>query len=277
MSGLAGMRVALLEGRMSEELATLVRNHGGEPYCVPAVREERAAGAAAEMAKLLSNLGGEASPVVVLSTGAGVAALFAEARSLGRDGELREAMRRAATVCRGPKPVAALKREGIQASVKVKEPYTTADLLEALSTIIRHGQYVGVVHYGERNESLVEALARRGARVHEIILYEWKLPDDPRPLRTLVGDIVQGRVGAAVFTSQAQARHLFRIADEMGCGGELGAALRARTIVAAVGPTCARALEALGVSPRVVPRHPKMGPMITALAEHVSRLAPTPR
>jgi len=32
-------RIALLEARMSGELASLVRNHGGEPICVPAVRE----------------------------------------------------------------------------------------------------------------------------------------------------------------------------------------------------------------------------------------------
>ena len=39
MSSLEGVRVALLEGRMPRELADLVRRHGGEPYCMPAVRE----------------------------------------------------------------------------------------------------------------------------------------------------------------------------------------------------------------------------------------------
>ena len=39
MSSLNGTRVALLESRMSGELADLVRRHGGEPRCVPAVRE----------------------------------------------------------------------------------------------------------------------------------------------------------------------------------------------------------------------------------------------
>ena len=32
-------RVVLLESRMSRELARLVEKHGGEPVCVPAVRE----------------------------------------------------------------------------------------------------------------------------------------------------------------------------------------------------------------------------------------------
>src|SRR4029453_13745846 len=39
MSSLEGRRVALLEARMSEEAATLVRRLGGTPDVVPAVRE----------------------------------------------------------------------------------------------------------------------------------------------------------------------------------------------------------------------------------------------
>ena len=35
-------RIALLESRMSRELARLVDKHGGEPVCVPAVREQPA-------------------------------------------------------------------------------------------------------------------------------------------------------------------------------------------------------------------------------------------
>ncbi len=40
VEGLKGARVALLEGRMSGELANLVRHYKGEPYSVPALREE---------------------------------------------------------------------------------------------------------------------------------------------------------------------------------------------------------------------------------------------
>ncbi len=270
MNGLAGMRVALLEGRMSSELASLVRRHGGEPCCVPAVREESTASAGA-VAELLDSLAAEASPIVAVSTGTGIAALFAAARALGRAEELGQALgRRAITVCRGPKPVAALRREGIEASVRVKEPYTTADLLEALSPMDLRGRYLALLHYGERNGPLVEALARRGARLHEIMLYEWKLPEDTGPLRGLVEEIVAGRVGAVVFTSQVQARHLFRIAAEAERAGALKAALCTSTVVGAVGPTCARALEELGAPPRVVPSHPKMGSLVAALAEHVS-------
>jgi uroporphyrinogen-III synthase len=41
--------------------------------------------------------------------------------------------------------------------------------------------------------------------------------------------------------------------------------------VAAVGPTCAGALESFGVSPKVVPENPKMGPMVAGLARYLER------
>ncbi len=43
MSDLGGARIALLEARLSDVLAALIRRSGGEPHCFPAVREERPA------------------------------------------------------------------------------------------------------------------------------------------------------------------------------------------------------------------------------------------
>jgi len=39
MNGFKDARIALLEARMSSEMADLVRRQGGNPYTVPAVRE----------------------------------------------------------------------------------------------------------------------------------------------------------------------------------------------------------------------------------------------
>lgn len=47
--------------------------------------------------------------------------------------------------------------------------------------------------------------------------------------------------------------------------------LNHHVVVAAVGPICSAAVEAAGVVPQVVPHNPKMGPLITALAEHFAR------
>ncbi len=268
--GLDGMRVALLEGRKSLELAALVRRFGGEPYCVPAVREQQRA-CEGQLLTLLEQLERQTYPVVIYSTGVGVTALFNEAKRLDRLDELKDRLRRATTVCRGPKPLAALKREGLEASIQVKEPYTTWELIAALAPLELKQQFVVLLHYGERNLLLVETLLGRCAGLLELLLYDWTLPEDTAPLHQLIREVIASRVGAIAFTSQVQARHLFSIASEAGLRSELISALHSHTLVAAVGPTCAGALEALGVAPHVVPQHPKMGSMIESLARYASQ------
>lgn len=262
---LGGRRIALLESRLEEALAALVRRNGGEPVCVPAVRERRK-DVGTVLAGLMGELGATSDPLFIFTTGVGVAALFEEARALARHAELREALVRGTTVCRGPKPVAALHRENIAAKVSVPSPYTTTELLAALSSIPVAGRLVALLHYGERSMEPAQTLRARGARLREVLLYEWSLPDDLRPLQQLVRDLIAGNFAAAAFTSQIQARHLVQIAEQMGQREALLAALRSGIVVAAVGPTCAGALRALGVEPQVMPENPKMGPMLEALA-----------
>jgi uroporphyrinogen-III synthase len=269
MSTLAGARVALLEGRMSSELAQLIRRHGGEPYCVPAVREatldcER------QVAALIDSLTRGDVPIVVFLTGVGVTALLDEATRLGRRAELVAALAGLTTVCRGPKPAAVLKRHGVSVTMNVDAPYTSAELLVALTSLDLQGTEVALVHYGERNANLADALRKWGARLTELCLYEWLLPEDVRPLKELIQELITGCVDAIAFTSQVQVRHLFRVTTEPGQADMLARALNTATIVAAVGPTCATALRSVGVTPHVMPDYPKMGHMVSALAQYMS-------
>ena len=270
MSSLDGARVALLEGRMPGELADLVRRSGGEPYSVPAVREGPL-NARPQVAAFVDNLLRGAVPIVVCLTGVGVKALFEESERLGRLPELLAAMRTATVVCRGPKPAAVLRRHGIPIALSAPSPYTTRELLGVMAPLELGGTGVALLHYGERNPALAEALQARGARVDELLLYEWLLPDDPRPLHLLVAELLDGRVDAIAFTSQVQVRHLFQIAAASGKTEKLAAVLRRHIVVASVGPVCTAALEELGIAPDVVPDNPKMGPMVNALAQFVGR------
>ena len=267
---LSGQRIALFEARLAAEICDLVRRSGGVPVCAPAVRERRRP-AAEEISALLDEVASEASPVFVFSTGVGATALFDEARSLGRGDELRQAISRGLSICRGPKPVAALHKEGIAASVKARAPYTTAEFIEALFEAALDSRMVALVHYGERNEALVGALLSRGARLRELTLYQWELPEDTAPLVRIVEELLEGKFAAAAFTTQIQARNLFVIADRMGARERLLAALRSGVVVAAVGPTCARVLAELGIPAEVVPETPKMGAMLTTLFARLER------
>src|SRR5262249_27141469 len=152
------------------ELAALVRRHGGEPYSVAAMREVPQE-SGAEVAAFLTRLGQGAIDIVIFLTGVGVNALVREAEQLGRLPDLLSGLAGVLTVCRGPKPVAALKRQDVAVTIQVPEPHTTAELLAALADVDLAGRGVAVVHYGERNAALTTALQARGARLEELCLY----------------------------------------------------------------------------------------------------------
>jgi uroporphyrinogen-III synthase len=261
---LRGARVALLEARRESELASLVRRHGGDPVCVPALREverdctESAARAIDKVA--------QPGAVVALATGVGLDRWLTVAGTLGRRDELCAGLAKATIVCRGPKPVAVLKREGLTPHVRAPAPHTTREFLAALEGVDVRDRDTVFVHDGGGGRTVPEALAARGARLVEVQPYEWALPADVGALRELVGDIIGGRVDAVAFTTQVQAKHLFDVAESLGSRAALADAMRERVTVAAVGPTTAKVLEGLGAPPHVVPTQASMGAMVMALA-----------
>lgn len=269
MDSLKGARIALLEARMTGEMADLVRRYEGDPYSVPAVREVPLEGGE-QVETFIDALTRKKLSIVVFFTGVGVNALLREAERLDQLPTVLSALRDITVVCRGPKPSVVLRRNEIPIAASAVEPYTTNELLEALAPFAVQGVNVGVVQYGERNAFLTEGLHKRGALVTEVCLYEWLLPADISGLQGLIREILADHVDAIVFTSQIQARHLLLIAQEMGVADELKQAMNNRTIVASVGPTCTAILQQLGVMPHVEPEHPKMGHLMRTLAHYYS-------
>jgi uroporphyrinogen-III synthase len=273
VADLRGAKVVLLEARMNSELGSLVRRHGGEPICVPAVREvtvDDANSLGAEVDALIDDLKGGSIDLIIFQTGVGVMRLLDESDKHNRKGELLEALKHTTIVARGPKPTAVLARNGRTPDISVKEPFTTAELCSAIAPLDLAGKTVAVLHYGERNAALAEALIERGVKLRELCLYEWRLPEDIGPLKRLIDQIINEEFDAIAFTSQIQARHLFQLATEAGKEDELREAIK-KLIVASVGPTCTSVLRSLGIAPDVEPAHPKMGPMVLALADYLER------
>jgi uroporphyrinogen-III synthase len=267
MASLTGKRVALLEARMSAEIASMVERFGGIAYSVPAVRETPLE-QPEETTAFVDALCAGRFDVVIFMTGVGATALLKEAEKREQLDAALMALRGATTVCRGPKPVSVLRRHDVQVSLTAAEPHTTTELLQALEPLDLKSKSIALVHYGERNQHSAEALKGRGAALTEICLYEWRLPDDVAPLQQLVDEIIDGKIDALAVTSQIQIRHLFEIADKLAKRSALVDALNRKTIVAAVGPVCATALRSYGVIPHVQPSHPKMGPMLLALSDY---------
>jgi uroporphyrinogen-III synthase len=265
MRPLEGRVVALLESRKSEDIAEMVRRLGGEPVSAPAVREVPRLEEVAEQVRRLAD---GAYRVVIFLTGVGGTTLFREAEKLGVLPQVLQTIQNMTVACRGPKPLAAMKRFGVAVQVATTKPHTTHELLAALETVPLGDVPTLLVHYGERNDAVAEALRSRGARLDEACSYEWALPDDPQPLAALVRDTLEQRLDAMLFTSQIQCRHLFLVAREMRLGHELAAAMNRGVVVGAVGPVCAAALTELGVTADVIPSSPNMASLITAVGDY---------
>jgi len=260
--------VALLQSRMKSELSRLVEKHGGAPLCVPAVLE--APHVAPEgVSGLLDELAAGRHEVVIFMTGVAVSLLFELAQELGRNAELVTSLRNVTTVCRGPKPTAALRGFGVPPTLSAREPFTAAELIDALSELEVAGRGVLLFNYGERSETLSETLLARRADLSEFWLYQWQFPTDAGPLELLVRRIVERSVDALAITCQIQFRHLYQVAERLDLSRELVDALRKDVVVAAVGPTCRAIIEVHGVTPHVMPEHPKMGPLVMALMRYL--------
>jgi uroporphyrinogen-III synthase len=260
--------IALLESRMARELARLVEKHGGDPHCVPAVRE--CSVLSPDLARqMVAELESDRHEIVVFMTGVAVSLLFEAAEQIGRRTDLVSSLRRLTTVCRGPKPTAALRGFGVPPTLTARDPYTSAELIDAMTGLELQGRRVILLHYGERSQTLAETLLARQAALHELWLYRWSMPEDQKPLEQLVIDILDGQIHGLAITCQIQFRHLYQVAERLSLGPRLVRALNERVVVAAVGPTCDAILRAHGVRVQVMPDHPKMGPLVLALMRHL--------
>jgi uroporphyrinogen-III synthase len=258
-----GATVLLLESRLASETAAMVRRLGGEPVSAPALAEadvdaDAAVGAIVELLQTAQR------PLVVFLTGVAVTRLFTMAERLQCASALSAGLSRADVLARGPKPAGALTRRGLSAPRTVAEPFTTAEVIAALDECDVEDRDVAVVHYGEPSEPIVRHLEQRGARVTELLLYEWRLPDDVALLDRAVADILGGQIAVVAFTSQIQVRHLLEVAGPRR--EPVITALNAGAVVGAVGPTCKAACLAAGLTRIVTPAHPKLAPLLHALA-----------
>src|SRR5262245_48857368 len=120
MRTLNGRTVGLLEGRQSEELAAMVARLGGVPCSAPALTERPSA---VDAGPLLTRVLEGVFSIAIALTGAGVTALFNEAERRGLAGDLRRALSHMMLVCRGPKPQAALRRQGLTAAIVTTKPH----------------------------------------------------------------------------------------------------------------------------------------------------------
>src|SRR5947207_6525175 len=200
----AGAKVLSLESRRSKEIAQLIRNHRGDPFVAPSMREaplERNDEAFQFAEKLFA--GG--FDMVVLLTGVGTRLLDRALATRYPAGRFAEALRCVTVVARGPKPMAVLREWNVPA-ILVPEPNTWREVLAA--TQGRPERRIAVQEYGKSNPELLDGFRARGAEVTTVRVYQWDLPADTGPLRTAAERLAAGDFHVALFTTATQHEHL---------------------------------------------------------------------
>lgn len=259
--GLSGLRVALFESRFGGEFENLVRKQGGEPLLGPTLVEAPLA-LGEELADFVARLRAGEVDVFMALTGVGTRKLVTLVAPLIAGEELRDLLAATILVARGPKSVSALRELGVKAQVVAPEPHTWETMLAALEAHTPlSDKRVALQQYGIPHERLTRALEQRGARVLQVPVYRWQLPEDTSALERVVQSLCAGSVEVMLFTAGPQAAVLLQVAARMGVEDALRAALT-RVAMGSVGPSCTETLRSLELEPDFEPEHGKMGHLV---------------
>jgi uroporphyrinogen-III synthase len=259
-----GARVLSLESRRAEEMATLIRKQGGQPFVTPSMREVELEEHEEVFDFGRRLLAGDFDAVILL-TGVGTRLLWKTLLTRFAEADLRSALARATVIVRGPKPSAAIREIGLTPQVQVPEPNTWRELLEAMRP--RTEMRVVVQEYGKSNAALIDGLRAQGRTVSTVRIYGWGLPEDTSPLREAAARLAAREFDIVLLTTSMQVVNLMKIAEEAGIEKLVLEGLRSSRI-ASIGPTTTETLEEYGLKADFEPSHPKMGLLVNEMAAH---------
>jgi uroporphyrinogen-III synthase len=255
--------VAILESRVRDHIASLVRKHGGTPFLAPALAEIPDVDPA-HVQELIRDWDSMPPDIFIFQTGVGTRALFSATDSLRLTSVLLRILDRAQVIVRGPKPAMVLRSHKVRIDRAASDPFTTHEVLAEMHETSLRGKRVVVQRYGRTNRELQAALESAGAEVIEIVTYRWALPEDTAPLLRLIDALGRDEINLVAFTSASQATNLFAVARDAGKEASLKQSL-GRTLVASIGPVCSAALRMLAVRVDIEAKPPKLGPFIDAI------------
>lgn len=271
-TGLTGRRVGITADRRWEAQADLLEKLGAEVVHAPTLRTADLSRDAA-LRRATENLIDRPPEYVVASTGMGMTMWFDAAESWGLAEPLRAALARGTIVARGAKATSALRRHGFEVAWAAPDE-TMEEVVDHLTALGAGSARVAVQLFDPGGHPSTAALAARSGELVEVPVYRWLLPDDPAPAEQLIGEACADALDALTFTSQPAVHHLFRIAEGLGAADRLREACNTAMLPVCVGPVCAEAAAAEGVTRAVWPDPPRLAAMVRLVA---ARLGPKER
>ncbi|MYA29475.1 MAG: uroporphyrinogen-III synthase [Nitrospira sp. SB0672_bin_25] len=271
--GFAGMTIAALESRMADQMAKLIARYGGDPLVAPSLQEIPLEDNT-EALDFAKDLMAGTVDLLILLTGVGTRTLVDVWKTRFTLEAIRQALTKTTLVCRGPKPIAALKELGLKPHITVPEPNTWRDILHTLDDWRPEGLSglrLAIQEYGIANTNLAQGLTERDALVRSVTVYRWALPDDVEPLKRTLRSIMDGNVSVLLFTSAAQVDHVVKLLETTG---ELAGFLDAlgKTVVASIGPITSQRLRHHQFPVDFEPSHAKMGVLVKEASEQAREI-----
>jgi len=151
----------------------------------------------------------------------------------------------------GPKTKDALTRRGIR-GVHLPDKFSSIGIADFLSTKGLAGKRILLTRSSSADVSLGRELAKNGAIVATVNLYDSIIPSDATSVQRFTDLIRRGNIQTILFTSSLSASNLFLMSKNYISVDELVPLLR-KIRIGAIGPVTARRLTELGVPPTIMP------------------------
>ncbi|HET9692434.1 MAG TPA: uroporphyrinogen-III synthase [Acidimicrobiales bacterium] len=263
---LAGFTVAVTADRRGDEQLVMLRRLGVDVVHAPAVRTVPIAGDE-RLRAATEALVATPPDVLVATTSLGVRGWLGLASSWGLDAPLLSALGRARVVARGPKAAGAVATAGLEVAWRA-ESGRLRELTDHLLAGGVDGARIAVQLDGGGSGGEAARLRAAGADVVELPVYRATLPERIEPVAQLVERCTAGTVDAITFTAAPAVTNLFEVADRRDRRDALRRALDTM-VVACIGPVCADAARAAGVSAPLVPPAWRLGSLVRQVGDEL--------
>jgi uroporphyrinogen-III synthase len=265
---LRGFTVAITADRRRDEQAVLMERLGVEVLMFPLLRTEPEDPGA--LRALTEEMIGQPPDYLLANTGYGMRTWLALAAGWGRQEQLVAALRpKTAIAARGAKALGEVRKAGLDAFYKAPGE-TLEEVVARLSEEDLAGKSVVVQLHGEPPGETVGQLERAGAKVSYLPVYRMG-GGGAEAAGGLVETLLQGAADVVTFTAAPQVEALTAAAATRGVLRAVLDSFNGGGVVAAcIGPVCAAAALAEGISMPLVPEHPRLGSLTSAVGQALS-------
>jgi len=268
LSPLEGFVVGVTADRRADEQADLLVRRGARVLHGPVIRT-LPLGPDDDLRDATAHVIERRPDYVIANTGIGVRGWVTAAAAWGWDETLTAALGTARVLARGPKAAGALHALGIDVWWRAPRE-SLSEVVDRLLAEPLAGRTVAFQLHGGDTPEVTEAIRAAGARVIEVPVYRWQLPDDRAAPYALIERVCNGDVDAVTFTTGPAVENFLELAREQDREAAARDALNARVVAAVIGPYCANVARDLGLDAVVEPVASRLGSMVRALTDRLA-------